>query len=224
MGSMSMAAGRPQDRQGARERADPSGNEDQGGRQIRRAVTADAPVLAGLCRQEARMQETLGGYALVSDFDWTAWLTARLTAPGCRIFVAERDGEIIGYVFSQLRSPGADGRGSRVRAWRALAVRAARTLLRRVRRGAASAVSLRDWGMIESLYVVASERRQGLGSRLVNVATADLAALGVNRIQISVTAANEAAMAFWSKRGFCPFRIHMLKDIRGRQAPDELQR
>jgi ribosomal protein S18 acetylase RimI-like enzyme len=57
--------------------------------------------------------------------------------------------------------------------------------------------------------VLDTERLLGIGSRLVEAAKEDLSSIGVTRIEISVMAVNEAAMAFWSSHGFRAFRAHL---------------
>ena len=74
-------------------------------RRIRPATAADAEPLAALKAQEARLQEQLGGYALTPDFDWVAWLQARLGHPGHFIYLAEQEGQPVGYVYGRLRAP-----------------------------------------------------------------------------------------------------------------------
>jgi len=171
--------------------------------------------VAALYVQEAQRQEALGGYPLVSGFDWSALVARLLAAPGVRCFVAERDGAIVAYVLTRLlAAPAADRRRAGARDWRGLPRRIAGALRRSLRGGASSSpVRVQDWARLESLFVVPAERRRGLGSRLVEVAKAGLAAQGVRRVEISVMVNNEAAMAFWDGHGFRSFRAHLLADL-----------
>jgi ribosomal protein S18 acetylase RimI-like enzyme len=179
---------------------------------IRRAGPADAAALAPMLAAEAALQERLGGYPLAPGFDWSAWAGAQLRTPGQRIYVAEQDGAILGYVQGRLRAPPAAGarvRGVRARVRLGLVLRRALQRLVRRRRGLGSPADFAGYAVIESLYVLESQRRRGLARRLVETLRTDLGALGAQRLEISVMVANAAAMAFWQRQGFAPHRAHM---------------
>lgn len=181
---------------------------------IRRATRPDAPAVAALCAQEARQQEALGGYPLVSGFDWTPWVARLLTEPGVRCLVAERESAILAFVLTRLLvAPTTDAVRAGARDWRGIARRLVGLLRRSLRGSASSPARYQGRARLESLFVVPAERRQGLGGRLVEAARAELAAQGVRLVEISVMVNNEAAMAFWESQGFRPFRAHLLADV-----------
>jgi len=185
---------------------------------IRRGTVADAETVAPLCALEAALQERLGGYSLTEGFDWGAFCAQRLGAPGHVVLVAERDGEVVGYVYGRSRSP-AGPRRAGIRTWPRRMLLAIGELRRRRKPPPASPARFDGWSIIESLYVVEAERRRGLATRLVEAVREELAAIGVSRIEISVMAANEPAMAFWSSQGFGQFRVHLIAKIENDHPP-----
>lgn len=182
---------------------------------IRRAGVGDAAALAPMLAAEAALQERLGGYPLAPQADWSAWASAQLRMPGQRVYVAEQGGAILGYVQGRLRAPpmGAVGRGVRAPVRLGLVLRRALQRLARRRGGLGSPADFAGYAVIDSLYVLESQRRRGLGRRLVETLRADLAALGAQRLEISVMVANAAAMAFWERQGFRAHRAHMQAHI-----------
>lgn len=173
---------------------------------VRRATGADAAAIGQLCALEARLHERLGGYALCEAFDWTGWVAARLTGPGGCFYVACRDGRVVAYCYGRMRVVPGDVRAG-LRGW----IRQVLQRLRpRHRRTPASPARLEGWAIIDSLYVVEPERRQGLGRWLVAATRAGLAAQGATRFEISVMAVNETALAFWTRLGFRSFRVHLV--------------
>jgi GNAT superfamily N-acetyltransferase len=65
---------------------------------------------------------------------------------------------------------------------------------------------------VESLAVSADERGRGIGTQLLDRVDAELAAIGVDDLQIAVVAANADAMRFYERRGLQP-RIVMLSNF-----------
>jgi ribosomal protein S18 acetylase RimI-like enzyme len=58
------------------------------------------------------------------------------------------------------------------------------------------------YGDLYSLCVVAEERGQGIGTRLLDAVDSELAARGVGDLRISVLAGNERAQRLYERRGF----------------------
>jgi len=69
-----------------------------------------------------------------------------------------------------------------------------------------------DVAEVESLAVTASERGSGIGSMLLDRVDAELAAAGIEDLQIAVVAANADALRFYQRRGLRP-RIVMLSNF-----------
>ncbi len=57
-------------------------------------------------------------------------------------------------------------------------------------------------GHVITIDVAASHRRRKLGTALLATAEAALAAAGVREVDLEVSTANEAAVAFWQKHGY----------------------
>lgn len=185
---------------------------------IRRATVADAETIAPLWALEAALQERLGGYSLTEGFDWGAFCAQRLGAAGHVILVAERDGEVVGYVYGRSRSA-AGPRPAGIGTWLRRMLMAIGDLPRRRRLPPASPACFDGWGIIEGLYIVEAERRQRLATRLVASVKRELGAMGVTRIEVSVMVANEPAMAFWASQGFGWFRVHLVAKIENDHPP-----
>ena len=70
-------------------------------------------------------------------------------------------------------------------------------------------------GVIENLYVSPERRGQGIGSRLLSAAEAQLVDQGVDTITLDVMAGNERARSFYRDHGYSPQRIQMEKRVDG---------
>jgi len=112
--------------------------------------------------------------------------------------VAERDGEVVG------RSP-AGPRAAWIGAWLRRMLMTISDLHRPRRPPPSSPARFDGWGIIASLYVVENERQRCLATHLVEAIREEPAAIGASRIQISVMAADEPAIGFWSSQGFGRF-------------------
>jgi ribosomal protein S18 acetylase RimI-like enzyme len=66
-------------------------------------------------------------------------------------------------------------------------------------------------GEVESLALLPDERGAGLGTELLDVAEAELAARGATTVAIAVMVGNEAAQRFYESRGMVPTTIRMLR-------------
>jgi ribosomal protein S18 acetylase RimI-like enzyme len=58
---------------------------------------------------------------------------------------------------------------------------------------------------VESLCIARDERRTGLGTAILDFVDAELAAIGVEDLQIGVVAANAEAIRFYRRRGLRPW-------------------
>ncbi len=168
---------------------------------IRRATPADARAIGRLFAQEARLQQQLDGYDLVEGYNWAEWAAATLQRPGHIFFVAEHQGIVVAYVYARLKAP-PPGLLTLARRW-----------IRDLASRPASGAVFKDWGIIDSLFVAASERRRGVARALVERIQQELAARGVKRIEISVVAGNPEAVAFWTALAYRQFRLHLVRRL-----------
>lgn len=68
-------------------------------------------------------------------------------------------------------------------------------------------------GLVENLYVVPDYREEKIGTRLLEVAEAELRAEGATVVSLDVLAENEAARAFYRNLGYAPHRVTVEKSI-----------
>lgn len=66
---------------------------------------------------------------------------------------------------------------------------------------------------LENIYVVSSARKSGIGAKLVVNFQDYCKKEGVNRINVSVLAANTAAVDFYQKVGFSPRSLNLSQDL-----------
>lgn len=66
-------------------------------------------------------------------------------------------------------------------------------------------------GEIETFAVLAGERGAGLGTRMLDVAEARLAALGARTVMLHVVVGNTDAMRFYERRGMSPITVLMAR-------------
>ncbi len=69
----------------------------------------------------------------------------------------------------------------------------------------------RSRGVVQHLYVRPAYRDDGVGSRLLAAAEAELADAGVEVIAVEAMAANDAARRFYTRAGYAPHRIEFEK-------------
>lgn len=190
---------------------------------VRPLAAADVVAVAALFRREAELHQRLAGsYQLVAGFDWPAFVRQCSAAAGRRFLVAERGGQLAGFLY--LRTIGRPPPPSpKRRSW----LDRLRRLLRR-RRPALDAVGspLRPLprGVIEDCLVRPSHRRRGVGRALVEAALAASAADGVGRVELGVLSNNAPARAFWEALGFEVFRLSMCLDGRHQRETEKAYR
>lgn len=68
-------------------------------------------------------------------------------------------------------------------------------------------------GLVENLYVVPDRRGEGIGTRLLEVAEAELRDEGATVVALDVLADNEAARKFYRSNGYEPHRLTVEKSI-----------
>ena len=63
------------------------------------------------------------------------------------------------------------------------------------------------WAEVYTLAVLPGSRGSGTGSALLDAADARLAALGIHDVAVAAMVENEAALAFYRRRGFVPREV-----------------
>ena len=169
---------------------------------IRPAVLADRSAVHVLVKQElAYLKALLDDGDRIPNLDWQEVIHRKLTNPRERIWVAELNGNLVGYVMVCLSSA---AKRRLVRQW-----------LQEMafwQRGTAGDPR-RPIGWIEDCFVLQKARRQGIGSALVRSALSWFQEHHVRRIELGIWMANEQGLAFWERQGFFPVRLKMSKDL-----------
>lgn len=178
---------------------------------IRRAAPGDATVLARLYRAEVEAQRAWSGdsFSLRPDFDWLAWVSAKLQAANTAVFVAERNGVIVGFAEARIRQAGpASGPPQRGLGWRD---RLRRLLLHNPaahhNAPPASPLEPRSTGFIEEVFVDPDARRQGIALALLDAAKAWLLGTGAAELLASIWWGNDASRALMAKAGLHASRV-----------------
>jgi ribosomal protein S18 acetylase RimI-like enzyme len=169
---------------------------------IRPASGEDLPRLAALFRQEITYQRQISPFLDFSPhFDYLRFLQAKLRNPHERLFVAERNAQLLGYIV--------------VRVIQAPNHRFPRNILRHFfsENSTPAFVRAPNTGCIEDCYVEPQSRRQRVGSALLKEGLGWFGAQGVRRIELAVFAGNGDGIAFWEKQGFVSSRFLMTKEI-----------
>jgi len=145
---------------------------------IRTAVPGDLPAVCRLAEQLVRQHVAYdpGRYQPPVDVAaaYAELLGRHVGGPSSVLAVADRGGELVGYVFGMIEASNLVALAGRV-------------------------------GWIHDLYVSANARRLGVGSRLLDMAVAELRRIGCpGGVLLGVAAQNTAAAALFRSRGFRP--------------------
>lgn len=183
---------------------------------VRAARLADAPALARLTRDllqfERELNQQMG--ALTPWAATPSELRKQLRQPHIKFFLAEREGELLGYLkvvaYGCSLSPTQLG-------WRTwikekcinLARQAFDWLLRRPRPNVAM-----TGGYIAGAFVKPQARRSHLGQALVNAAEHWLQQQGLPHSELQVLYTNTTARQFWESLGYEPLVLGMRKRLR----------
>ena len=176
---------------------------------IRAAGTADCQAIGRLARQLLQFE-----HALHSEMgEQTPWagseaeIQKQMAQPATKFFVAERNGEVVGYVKAIVHRAGTGGTG-----WRGRLRAAARQLVDAITRRPRPNVSAIG-GLIPGIFVAESERRTGTGGRLLATAENWLRGEGMTSSSIHVLQANIVALRFWDEQGYEPIVIGLRKRL-----------
>jgi len=182
---------------------------------IRNARPEDAGALASLARQlleyEKSLNETMG--------DLTAWAASadevrkQILRPDNCFFVAEKDGEAIGYIKVVVHGQQLSRYELGTRRWlmdriEQMARDAINFLLRRPRPNVEAA-----GGYIAGAFVHPGARRLKIGQMLVATAEDWLRAQGIASAELHVLHVNETAREFWKEMGYEPLTLGMRKKL-----------
>ncbi|MFZ4793007.1 MAG: GNAT family N-acetyltransferase [Blastocatellia bacterium] len=176
---------------------------------IRAAGTADCQAIGRLARQLLQFE-----HALHSEMgEQTPWagseaeIQKQMAQPATKFFIAERNGEVVGYVKAIVHRAGTGGTG-----WRGGLRAAARQLVDAITRRPRPNVSAIG-GLIPGIFVVESERNTGTGGRLLATAENWLRGEGMTSSSIHVLQANIVALRFWEEQGYEPIVIGLRKRL-----------
>lgn len=190
--------------------------------QIRAARTNDAEALASLSRQlleyEKLLNETMG--------ELTVWAASadevrkQIRRPGNQFFVAERAGNVIGYIKVVIYGQQLTHDELGMARWlmdrlEQTARTAINLLLRRPRPNVDSA-----GGYIAGAYVHPDARRLKIGRMLVTAAEQWLRAQGIASAELHVLHVNETARKFWKEVGYEPLTLGMMKKLKAERTED----
>lgn len=182
---------------------------------IRAAQTEDATVLASLARQlllyEKSLNETMG--------ELTAWaasadeLRKQLLRPSNRFFVAEKDGQVIGYVKVVVHGQQVSREELGLMRWLLDQIeQIARALVTFVLRRPRPNVEATG-GYIAGAFVHPDARRASAGRMLLAAAEDWLRTQGITTSELHVLYANAGARQFWEEIGYEPLTLGMRKKM-----------
>jgi GNAT superfamily N-acetyltransferase len=164
---------------------------------------ADRSAVYVLFEQELAYQKALiDGKAWIPNLDWQEVINRKLTNPGERMWVAELNGNLVGYVMGCLSSA---SKRRPLRQWLQ-----EMSFLQRATGGN----STQPTGWIEDCFVLQEARRQGIGSALVRAALSWFKENHVRQIELGIWMVNGHGQAFWERQGFSPVRLKMSKDLK----------
>ena len=169
---------------------------------IRPAVMADLSAVSVLFDQELAYQEALiDGKDWIPNLDWQEVINRKLTNPRERMWIAELDGNLVGYLMGCLSAP---SKRRPLHQW-----------LQEMSFGqrATGGNPTQPTGWIEDCFVLQAARRQGIGSALVRAALSWFQENHVKRIELGIWMVNRHGQAFWERQGFLPVRLKMSKDL-----------
>ncbi len=182
---------------------------------IRAAQTDDAESLAALSRQlllyEKSLNETMA--------ELTGWAASaeeirkQLLRPNNCFFIAEKQGEVIGYIKIMVQGQKLTREELGLLRWlmdriEQAARNAINVLLRRPRPNV-EAIG----GYIAGMFVHPAQRRAKVGQRLLSAAENWLLAQSIPLTELHVLYVNETARRFWEAAGYQPLTLGMRKKL-----------
>ena len=156
---------------------------------IRRATTADLPIMGRLGALLVRLHHDFDSERFISatsrtEYGYASFLGPKLEDPKVVVLVVERDGEVIGYTYA-----GVEGYDY---------------------------MSLRGpAGVLHDIVVDPANRGQGIGQMLLDATLGALKALGAPRVVLSTAERNESAQRLFARAGFRRTMIEMTRELNG---------
>jgi ribosomal protein S18 acetylase RimI-like enzyme len=68
-----------------------------------------------------------------------------------------------------------------------------------------------QWGQVVTLAVLPDQRGNGVGSAIMDEVDRQLAAIGIDNVEIDVMQGNERAQAFYERRGYVVGQVYLFK-------------
>ena len=177
--------------------------------EIRVALPADVPQLAGLMRQAFEYQQEFDPcLQRAPAFNWKEWAAARLQRGNAAILVAENTHNLVGYMDICVVHQGQNPNGSWLR-------KIVRRLAQPFRRTPASMIIPRRYGFIDDIYVDPSVRLTGVrGSlRLFNTGLQWFRDQGVGEIEAAISMDNQVPQQIFRKLGGEPIKVLFRKTL-----------
>lgn len=182
---------------------------------VRRARLADAEVLAALAYELLLYEQQLNAQ-MGTLTPWAASpteLRKQLRLPNTHFFVAEIEGEVVGYLKVLAVGLVANHHTLGARAWLKekciiLARQAFDLVLRRPRPNVEQ-----TGGYIAGIFVKPAARRDYVGHALVTAAETWLRGEGLTASELRVLCANATALQFWESLGYSPMALSMRKTL-----------
>jgi len=182
---------------------------------VRPAVPNDAAPLAALARQLLAYESALNERA-VELTPWAATaseLRKQMRQANTRFFIAERSGEMIGYIKAVVYGRPLKRREAGSRRWlKGIIEEAVRQvfnfILRRPRPNAQI-----TGGYIAGAFVREDARRAEVGRALVAAVESWFRNQGIQTSELHVLCANEGAQRFWEEIGYQPLAMGMRKRL-----------
>lgn len=182
---------------------------------VRAALPSDAAALATLARQllvyEHSLKESLG--------ELTPWAASteevrkQILQAHQRFFIAERDGELLGYVKAVIHGPPLKPSEIGLARWFKAAVeRAAQRAFSWMMRRPRPSLELTR-GYIAGAFVREDARRTRVGQALVEAAERWFRVQGLATSELHVLYTNESGRLFWEEIGYQPLVMGMRKKL-----------
>lgn len=165
---------------------------------IRPGNSDDVESLADLVKAHFAYQQQFDAELHVEpDLSWPQYVKELLTRRNGQVFVADNNGELVGYV--SILEIG--GKSTRRLGWSFKDV--ARRLIDLIRPAGVRIISPRHYGFIEDIYVDELVRHTyGVGASLLGECMQWFSDRGVDHVEATVDADNVAGLSFFKRSGF----------------------
>lgn len=176
---------------------------------IRPAEPKDIPQLANLVCLQFEYQQTLAPFIeLIPGVDWTRYVAQRLRRRNAQMLVAEKDGNLVGYIDFRVAQQGWTASNKGLMTW-------ARRLKHIFTKEPVSIFQARRYGFIEDIYVDPSVRLTaiGLGVKLFNRSLQWFENQGVREVEGAISVGNHTSHKFFQRMGCQPIKYLMRKTL-----------